>query len=380
MHPWAAANRGHCPLCQAAQASDAAVRRRNCPSCQAPLWCIRTPRQFWYAPAPEMDHDLYPPLPADVIVKVAPREFMQRMLDARLLTTRDTVWPGLAAAAEKLSPRELAALAIEQRALTTWQARKLLNGQWKGMHDAGLRLLTHMPQPGPEVTYLGIVRGTQLYHFYNVFSTESGQDIELRWVFIKQHSQRIRHPGLVQVSQIETRGMVRVIEHEINGVRCDRLLNRGFRPTGVWWLEQLGALASAVSACHLESLFPGDFMPYRIVVNPDGTTQLVISSQAEILGMASDTPGTRRVTREGRLDFERRDAEKLIDGMLVVLLGVDRRTARSFEIYDVLDASAADLPTPIWELCRTWLTTPTRTRSEPWPTLVEEIQTTWESC
>jgi eukaryotic-like serine/threonine-protein kinase len=201
----------------------------------------------------------------------------------------------------------LARLLIQQGALTTYQARKVLGGATKGFFLGDYRILRSLGEGGMGKVYLAANQKDGLRVAIKVLppskAADGGQAL-LRFRREMELSRRARHPNLARTIEVGNAGNVHfmVLEY-VPGESLYQLVKhpRG-GPLRVpdaarYFLRVLDGLEAA----HNAGLVHRDIKPSNLMVTPEGDARILDLGLARMMG--EESPLTRPNVVIGTLDY-----------------------------------------------------------------------------
>ena len=201
----------------------------------------------------------------------------------------------------------LARLLIQQGALTTYQARKVLGGATKGFFLGDYRILRSLGEGGMGKVYLAANQKDGLRVAIKVLppskAADGGQAL-LRFRREMELSRRARHPNLARTIEVGHAGDVHfmVLEY-VPGESLYQLVKhpRGGPlrvPDAARYFQKV---IDGLEAAHDAGLVHRDIKPSNLMVTPDGDARILDLGLARMMG--EESPLTRPNVVIGTLDY-----------------------------------------------------------------------------
>ncbi len=205
----------------------------------------------------------------------------------------------------------LSRLLIQQRKLTTYQARKLLAGATRGFFLGGYRILRSLGEGGMGKVFLAVRDGTSDEVAIKVLppkkALEEGNALK-RFRREMDLSQRVKHPNLARTLDVGDADGVHfmVLEYVRGESLYQTVKGEGGGPlrvtdTARFFLKVIDGLEAA----HNVGLIHRDIKPSNIMITPEGDAKLLDLGLARAMGDAigEEKPITRPNVVVGTLDY-----------------------------------------------------------------------------
>ena len=218
------------------------------------------------------------------------------LMDVQGLTA---CWEAIAPAKREVSEhldRRLACQAVQQKALTLWQAQQLLAGRTGGFKVDRYVLLDLIGQGGMGRVYLA--RDTRLNRdvALKILSPErvSNPRAIARFQREARVGAQLQHENLVRIYDFgESNGRYYLVMEYIEGKTIGTMISEQGQISPATAVQLSRQVALGLEHAHRKGLIHRDVNPYNVLITRDGTAKLAD------LGLAIDLADDDHVTREG---------------------------------------------------------------------------------
>ncbi len=199
----------------------------------------------------------------------------------------------------------LAKVLIEEKLLTTYQAKKLLGGMTKGFFLGGHRIMRRLGQGGMGKVYLALSEPDGFKVAIKVLppkqASEGGQALK-RFRLEMDLSQWVKHRNLARTIDVgEEDGVYFMIMEYVPGDSLYNVIKEG-GPLGVTDAAKLFLqITEGLNAAHEAGLIHRDIKPSNIMITPEGEAKILDLGLARVADQES--PLTRKFTILGTADY-----------------------------------------------------------------------------
>ena len=203
------------------------------------------------------------------------------------------------------APLRLARSLIEQGALTTYQAKKLLAGVTKGFFLGGFRILRRLGEGGMGKVYLAVHETDGRKVAVKVLPPKKAQEEALALDRFRREmdlSRRVQHPNIARTFEVGEDGGVHFMVMEyIPGDSLYNIVKSGGPLRVPDTARCFEKLLDGLAAAHAAGLIHRDIKPSNVMITPDGDAKLLDLGLARAIG--DENPLTRPNVVIGTLDY-----------------------------------------------------------------------------
>jgi serine/threonine protein kinase len=223
---------------------------------------------------PDLDRFLKTAVESGLVGEVAARDALVRL-------TRDR-------ADRTATAEELAAFLVQERQLTSFQARKLLTGTWRGLVLGPYRILRPIAKGGSSQVYLAEHGSPPRRLALKVLPPRRDMDIQAAIERFRREfdvGRRLSHPRIAQVVELGREdGVVYLAQEYVPGQNLEETIRRD----GPWPAELsvrfLVRVLDGLAALHASGVIHRDLKPSNVMVAPNGEPMILDLGSALIEG------------------------------------------------------------------------------------------------